>query len=117
MKIPYAGEDMYRAILKEIGAEGSNMGYLFDEDDEDNREVEESIIIQGNNHTVHTGVVAIQHLKHNQQLKGEIFDSDDELFNQWESEVEGVVDPVEMSQEGEESTTNDTNSGENNEPA
>lgn len=112
---------MYRNILKEIGAGESNMDYLFDDDDDedddddndDHREREDSIIVQDNNdHSSHNGVVSVQQLKYDQQphqsSKGFDSSSDEELLNQWESEVEDNddddIDLLETSQEeGEES--------------
>lgn len=83
-----AGDDMYKAILKEIGAEESHMSYLFDEssDDEDlladDHEGFEKNLIGDNAR----GRIVMQH------ISGKTFvDDDDQLLHQWESEVEDDV--------------------------
>jgi hypothetical protein len=82
-----AGDDMYKAILKEIGAEESHMGYLFDESDDedvhaDDYEGDENKLIGDNTR----GGIVMQH------VNGQTFMSDDDqLLHQWESEVEDDV--------------------------
>ena len=138
--MPYTGDDMYRNILKEIGAGESNMDYLFDDDDNDDddddyddRGGDEEIIVQqdNNDHSIHKGVVAVQQLRYDDQphqsSKGFDSSSDEELLNQWETEDEGNDDDdddddmLETSQEeGEQSATTNTsstNNRENREPA
>lgn len=89
---------MYKAILKEIGAEESDMGYLFDESDDedirgDDHERDENSL-GGDNHS---GNMAMQQLNR-QTLTNGIISIDDHLLRQWESEFEdnAVDDPNEI---------------------
>jgi hypothetical protein len=95
-----AGDDMYKAILKEIGAEESHMSYLFDEssDDEDlladDHEDFENNLMGDNTR----GGIVTQH------ISGKMFvDDDDQLLHQWESEVEDDVidDPNETKRDAD----------------
>lgn len=78
-----SSSDMYREILKEIGAEESTMDYLFDESSEEGGDTDEDSIPLAEPRYPS----ASQHL-----LPGGDAESDDELLHQWESEVEDNVD-------------------------
>ena len=98
---------MYRTILKEIGAEESNMNYLFedDENDDDDRGWEEnnSIVPEGAaDHENCTNGIAVRQLQYDQTRQDKLFDDtdDDDLLKQWEESEDGdVVDLIETSEE------------------
>merc|ERR1719464_370727 len=95
------------------------MNYLFedDENDDDDHDGKESSIVKDNNHIILTRDIETQEIKHDKKSRDNVFGSDDELLNQWESEVEDVVDLVETSEEGGESASNNSNNRENRERA
>ena len=71
----HGGDDMYRAILQEIGAGEREMDYLFDDDDDDDDDA------------------MVHQLKpvYPSQNKKNLSD-DEQLLHQWESEIEDDVD-------------------------
>ena len=93
---------MYKAILKEIGAEESYMEYLFEESDEDNlsdnnNEGDESHVF-GDYAMMET---AMKQLEGQTSVKDALSD-DGNLLNQWESEAENssiIDDPNKMKRE------------------
>jgi hypothetical protein len=79
--------DMYRDILKEIGAEEANMDYLFDEtsDDEEDDDDDDSLLHNHEEKHVPTPPkVALQTLSMSES-------SDEELLHQWESDHEEEI--------------------------
>lgn len=106
------GDDMYKAILKEIGAKEGNMSYLFDESDDEDLRGDDHEVYENNQLVEYTrGGIAIQQT--NDQNSREGIESDDEsLLHQWESEAEDDVvdDPSKIKRDAYEVKTSTENS-------